>query len=93
MAAKSLKFAVGALLLGQALGWWPFGSEPAATVQQAELAHAQNEDQVQQAPAKFEVSNAEQKFLAEAHRYLNLSPLEKCQHHVSCPLTCISLDG
>ena len=83
MAGRLLELVITALLLGQTLGWWPFSdSEPAPTVQQAQLPQTRGEDQVK-APAKFEVSNAEQKFLAEAHSYLNLSPLEKCQHSVS----------
>lgn len=61
-------------------GWWPFsvGNE----VPEIENLQAENEDRAQ-LPAKFEVSNVEQKFLAEAQKYLKLSPLEKCQHSVS----------
>ena len=56
--------------------WWPFSSdeleenaEPAAPVAPRE-------------PVTFEMANAEQKFLAEAQEYVNLSPLEACQHQV-----------
>jgi hypothetical protein len=69
-------------LVGNTLCWWPFSSEPAVVPQQAQLTQAEDEGREQQ-PAKFEVSTAEQKFLAEAHSFLNLSPLERCQHSVS----------
>ena len=54
--------------------WWPFSSseedaEPPAPVAPRE-------------PVAFEMANAEQKFLAEAQEYLNMSPLEACQHQV-----------
>lgn len=80
---RLLELIVILFLVGNSFCWWPFSSEPAAVDPQAQVGQAEEEEKVQQAPAKFEVSNAEQKFLSEAHSYLNLSPLEKCQHSVS----------
>lgn len=54
--------------------WWPFsGSEEREEVSSV-TAHE---------PVAFEMASAEQKFLAEAQQFLNLSPLEACQHEVS----------
>lgn len=61
--------------------WWPFSSVQTPDAK-PQLTHTE-ESGGKEAPAKFEVTNAEQKFLAEAHSFLNLSPLEKCQHSVS----------
>lgn len=70
-----------------ARGWWPFSTADT----EEETATAEDDQdgspQVQQVPAKFEVSTAEQKFLAEAQKYLDMSPLEKCQHGVGNWLT------
>ena len=60
-------------------GWWPWVSVENTV---PEDLPEEIEDKAH-LPAKFEVSNAEQKFLAEAQKYLQLSPLEKCQHSVS----------
>ena len=69
-------------VLGREAGafWWPFSgeeedSEPATAMAPSE-------------PVAFETASVEQKFLAEAQQYLNLPPLEACQHHVSvCSIT------
>ena len=54
--------------------WWPFSideadDEPTAAAVQSAAG-----------PVAFEMATAEQKFLAEAQQYLNLPPLEACQH-------------
>lgn len=54
--------------------WWPFsGSEEREEVSSVEARE----------PVAFEMASAEQKFLAEAQQFLNLPPLEACQHEVS----------
>lgn len=56
--------------------WWPFssGGEP------SEERRASVDVARQAIP--FEMRSAEQKFLAEAQQYLDLSPLEACQFRV-----------
>lgn len=74
-------FFVFTVLAGSTRCWWPFRS-----VQTPASPLSEEKDEVQvgiRNQAKFEVANAEQKFLTEAHSYLNLSPLETCQHSVS----------
>lgn len=64
-------------------GWWPFSSTTAPTADAPSKLQIEDEEpRVQAHPARFEVINAEQKFLAEAQKYLEMSPLEKCQHAV-----------
>ena len=60
--------------------WWPFssGGEP------SEESRASVEVARQAIP--FEMRSAEQKFLAEAQQYLDLSPLEACQYRVRSKL-------
>lgn len=83
----TLVFLLVGLLAVKAWCWWPFSS--AGTDAESETLPSSNHEEtpvevkVQKNSAKFEISNAEQKFLAEAHNYLNLSPLEQCQHSVS----------
>lgn len=54
-----------------AASWWPFSS-----------AGEDGGPIVAREPVAFEMASAEQKFLAEAQQYLDLSPLEACQHKV-----------
>ena len=56
--------------------WWPFSSGELEENAEVAAPVAPKE------PVTFEMANAEQKFLAEAQEYLNLSPLEACQHQV-----------
>ena len=84
------------LLAVKAWCWWPFSSvgTEAESASETLLPSKQEETpvevKVQKNSAKFEISNAEQKFLAEAHNYLNLSPLEQCQHSVSLHFAVLS---
>lgn len=68
-----------ALLLGygtEAL-WWPFSSDEVDEKPPTAAAPVPPSG-----PVAFEMSSAEQKFLAEAQAILNLPPLEACQHQV-----------
>ena len=61
------------------MSWWPFSSE-------SSHAEADNEQgrALQNSPVPFEMTDAEEKFLAEAKQYMsNLSPLDSCHHIVS----------
>lgn len=57
--------------------WWPFSSslsdnEPKLSESSSELRRA----------VDFEMATSEQKFLAEAQQFLDLSQLDQCQHLV-----------
>ena len=82
--ATPLGFLFFLSLSGGCHGWWPFSTsqEPAEASSRPQIAEGE-EKQVRHVPAKFEVATAEQKFLAEAQKYMELSALEKCQHAVS----------
>ena len=57
--------------------WWPFSSEFKETEDEQGKA-------LQNSPVPFEMTDAEEKFLAEARQYMaNLSPLDSCHHIVS----------
>lgn len=58
------------------MSWWPFSSESSRTNEQGRA--------LQSSPVPFEMTDAEEKFLAEARQYMsNLSPLDSCHHIVS----------
>ena len=58
--------------------WWPFSSEAKEpSPGQASPTHAAK-------AASFEMATAEQKFLSEAQQLLDLAPLDRCLHGVSC---------
>ena len=63
------------LLPGVVHGWWPFSSSEEEST--SDIAPAKK-------PATFEMATAEQKFLNEAQQLLDLAPLDKCLHGVSC---------
>lgn len=64
--------------------WWPFSNDD--TDEQPRIVAIQEAKE----PVAFEMATAEQKFLAEAQQYLNLSPLEACQYQVSILYQCIT---
>ncbi len=64
-----------ASVLGLSQCWWPFSSSE--DVQKEEREPEQLE------MTRFEMRTAEQKFLAEAQQFLDLSSLEKCQYQVA----------
>ena len=57
--------------------WWPFSSGEGEKEGNKEPAEAAVATRV-----GFEMATAEQKFLAEAQKYLDLPPLEACQYQV-----------
>ena len=58
-------------------GWWPFDDD-----EEEEIIVSSNTQLPKGGMVPFEMNNAEQKFLQEANQFLNLSPLDKCQHRV-----------
>lgn len=68
---------------GSAAGWWPFsGASTSGPSVSSQI--TMEEGKIKELPAKFEMSTADPKFIAEAKKYLDsVSPLEKCQHTVS----------
>ena len=59
--------------------WWPFSSSSTQSDTDSEQGKA-----LQNSPVPFEMTDAEEKFLAEARQYMsNLSPLDSCHHIVS----------
>ena len=67
-----------ALLVTTCTCWWPFSDDsPEATASPEPHAHLESRTAV-----PFEMMTAEQKFLAQAQQFLDLPPLEKCQHQV-----------
>lgn len=67
------------LLLLPLLGdcWWPFSSSEEEVTPQQEGALEMRK------VVQFEMSSAEQRFLAEAQQFLDLPQLDQCQHVVS----------
>lgn len=66
------------LLLFPAHAWWPFSSSS------SEEAGSEQGKHLQDSPVPFEMSTAEEKFLAEARKYMgDLSPLDSCHQIVS----------
>ena len=68
------------ILLLPVLGrcWWPFSSGEQEDTPSQDAAALETRKVVQ-----FEMSSAEQKFLAEAQQFLDLPQLDQCQHVVS----------
>ena len=68
------------LQLSQGRSWWLFSGKD----EHPETDVSSDSQQQERRPAAlpFEISSVEQKFLAEAQQYLDLSPLEQCQHKV-----------
>ncbi len=71
------------------LAWWPFSSSSGNDVGTPPELQAEGRKRIEAQPpvapqlAKFEVANAEKKFLVEAQKYMeSMSPLERCHHVV-----------
>ncbi|KAL5491001.1 hypothetical protein EMCRGX_G016214 [Ephydatia muelleri] len=79
------------LQLSQGRSWWLFSGKD----EHPETDVSSDSQQQERRPAAlpFEISSVEQKFLAEAQQYLDLSPLEQCQHKVITELkdTCADI--
>ena len=67
------------LLISLTSGWWPFDDD-----EEEEEVIVSSNTQLPKGGGMvpFEMKNADQKFLQEANQFLNLSPLDKCQHRV-----------
>lgn len=83
MAAVRLYAMMAVLVLGRGREakafWWPFsGGEESKEASEASSVASRE-------PVAFEMASAEQKFLVEAQQFLNLPPLEACQHEVCVP--------
>lgn len=83
MATVRLYVMIAVLMLGRGREteafWWPFSSSEERKEASDASSVASRE------PVAFEMASAEQKFLAEAQQFLNLPPLEACQHEVCVP--------
>ncbi len=64
-------------MLGFSQAWWPFSSSGNSEEEEKGAHTAEQLEMV-----RFEMSTAEQKFLAEAQQFLDLSGLERCQYQV-----------
>lgn len=66
------------VLLLPAHAWWPFSSSSSEETGTKQGKHLQN------SPVPFEMTTAEEKFLAEARKYMgDLTPLDSCHQIVS----------
>ena len=66
------------VLLLSAHAWWPFSSSSSEETGTEQGRHLQD------SPVPFEMTTAEEKFLAEARKYMgDLSPLDSCHQIVS----------
>jgi len=64
--------------------WWPFSYDSTVSNSPPSEMGGENDEEIGDTGAKFEVTSVEEKFIQEGERYLKLSPLEKYQHSVSC---------
>lgn len=71
------------LLLQLSLGrsWWLFSGKDEHPETDVGSSDSQQKER-RLAALPFEINSAEQRFLAEAQQFLDLSPLEQCQHKV-----------
>ena len=69
--------------------WWPFsdGEDDNGEVETPPQPRLEADSR----PVSFEMASAEQKFLAEAQQFLDLSPLEACQHRVGRAVPCMAV--
>lgn len=78
---NNLTVALSLLVLLPVMGrcWWPFSSsDQEDTPEQDGVLETRR-------VVQFEMSSAEQTFLAEAQQFLDLPQLDQCQHVVSIP--------
>ena len=64
------------LLPTASYGWWIFSSSESGSDESSSSPETRR-------PVQFEMTTAEQKFLAEAQTFLDLPQLDQCQHVVS----------
>ena len=66
------------ILLVPAAAWWPFSSSSSEETGTEQGSHLKD------SPVPFEMSTAEEKFLAQARKYMgDLTPLDSCHQIVS----------
>ena len=66
------------ILLVHVNAWWPFSSSS------SEETNAEQGSHLKDSPVPFEMTTAEEKFLAQARKYMgDLTPLDSCQQIVS----------
>ena len=66
------------VLFASSIAWWPFSSSTSEETDTEQGRYLKN------SPVPFEMTTAEEKFLAEAKKYMgNLTPLDTCHQIVS----------
>lgn len=80
MLCKTILFLL--ILSGDCQGWWSSSNQRASPNDAEGNSEGRNSGNAKQTRVNFEVLSAEEKFLAQAKQYMDLSPLDLCHQKV-----------